>query len=100
MNRDPIITHYVHPPIPIRDWDWCAYRDPESKLVGWGRTEAEARADFARLELEDACYHECNNSYACQFSAASGGRCPLETRIMSNADLRANAIAIMNKHSR
>lgn len=78
MSRDdPIITHYVHPPIPIRGWDWCAYRDPESKIVGWGKTEGAALADFARLELEEACFHECK-SYGCAFTAANGGLCPLE----------------------
>ena len=52
---DPIQTHHVYPPIPDRRWDYCAYRNPESKLVGWGRTAQEALDDFARLEAEDAC---------------------------------------------
>lgn len=47
----PIETHCICPPIPIRTFDWCAYRDPES-LTGYGRTELEAVADL--LEQEDA----------------------------------------------
>jgi predicted RNase H-like HicB family nuclease len=49
---DPIITENVYPPIPIRQFDWAAYRDPEGS-VGWGKTEAEAIAALRELE-EDA----------------------------------------------
>lgn len=55
MALDPVQTHNVYPPIPDRRWDWCAYRDPESKMVGWGASEQEALTDFARLEAEDEC---------------------------------------------
>lgn len=48
---DPITTSYIHPPIPLRQFDWCAYRDPEG-LCGYGRTELDAVADL--LEQEDA----------------------------------------------
>jgi len=44
---DPIQTHYIFPPIPLRQFDWCAYRNPESKVVGWARTEAEALTSSA-----------------------------------------------------
>jgi hypothetical protein len=46
----PIITSFVYPPIPWRQFDWCAYRDPEHQPYGYGRTEAEAIADFLELE--------------------------------------------------
>jgi hypothetical protein len=47
-----MITSFVYPPIPIRQFDWCAYLDvgefdAESGPYGWGSTEAEAV-----LELE------------------------------------------------
>jgi hypothetical protein len=50
-TSEPIQTSYVYPPIPQRDFDWCAYRDPERLPYGWGRTEAEAIADL--IENED-----------------------------------------------
>ncbi len=49
-----IITEYVYPPIPVRQFDWAAYRDgyePDSgSPVGWGATEAEAIAELRELE--------------------------------------------------
>lgn len=49
-----IVTRNAFPPIPIRDFDWCAYFDgeEESNQYGYGRTEAEAVADLKRLEQE------------------------------------------------
>lgn len=44
-----IVTSHVYPPIPMRQFDWCAYRDPEGK-VGWGATKAEAVADLKEIE--------------------------------------------------
>jgi hypothetical protein len=43
-----IVTSHVYPPIPVRTMDWCAYYDGEEEAgsYGWGRTEAEAIADF------------------------------------------------------
>lgn len=46
---DKITTNHVFPPIPMRQFDWAAYRDPEGR-VGWGRTEAEAIAELKELE--------------------------------------------------
>ena len=39
-----IITSHVYPPIPIRNFDWCAYvdGDEESERYGYGETEQEA----------------------------------------------------------
>jgi hypothetical protein len=45
-----IRTYHVHPPIPIRDWDWSAVDndtyDGEGCPIGYGRTEQEAIADL------------------------------------------------------
>jgi hypothetical protein len=49
---EPIQTHCIHPPIPLRQFDWCAYRDPERKPYGYGATEAEAIADLLAQEEE------------------------------------------------
>ena len=46
---NPVITEHVYPPIPMRQFDWAAYRDPEGK-IGWGKTEAEAVAALDELE--------------------------------------------------
>jgi hypothetical protein len=44
----------VCPPIPLRQFDWCAYVDgqEESGRYGWGFTRPEAIADLMQL-LED-----------------------------------------------
>jgi hypothetical protein len=45
-----ITTNFVYPPIPLRQFDWCAYDDDTydgpGSILGHGRTEAEAVADF------------------------------------------------------
>jgi hypothetical protein len=50
----PIITQYVYPPIPIREFDWSATLDnyEPGAPIGWGKTEEEAIADLKSL-LED-----------------------------------------------
>lgn len=59
VPETPIHTENVYPPIPMRQFDWCAYRDgyepPDSEGVGggnigWGRTEADAIADLKDQE--------------------------------------------------
>lgn len=48
MER-PIVTSHIYPPIPIRDYDWCAYFDDvgaDCSPYGYGRTEAEAKQDL------------------------------------------------------
>lgn len=50
-----IRTEFVYPPIPIRDFDWCAVDDDtydgEGCPIGYGRTEADAIADLmAQIE--------------------------------------------------
>lgn len=50
-----IHVDYVHPPIPIRDRDWCATVDgyEPGDPIGWGATEQDAIADLMD-QLEDA----------------------------------------------
>lgn len=46
--KDILVTRFVYPPIPIRQFDWCCYIDGEEEAgnYGWGRTEEEAVKDF------------------------------------------------------
>lgn len=48
MTDRKIITSNVYPPIPIRNFDWCAFfdGDEESGLCGWGKTREEAVTDL------------------------------------------------------
>jgi hypothetical protein len=41
-----ISTSFIFPPIPLRQYDWMAYVDPESGPFGHGATEEEAKADL------------------------------------------------------
>jgi hypothetical protein len=55
-----IITSFIYPPIPWRNFDWCAYYDgcEEDGNYGYGRTEAEAVLDFIDshpLPEDDSC---------------------------------------------
>jgi hypothetical protein len=54
-GKPRIKTVHEYPPIPIRDFDWCAYLDGEEERgeYGYGRTEAEAIADFLENYGED-----------------------------------------------
>lgn len=47
-NGKRVVTSHIRPPIPFRTMDWCAYFDGEEERggYGYGRTEAEAIADF------------------------------------------------------
>jgi len=50
-----IVAYYDPPPIPLRQFDWCAYDDDtydEGDAIGWGKTEADARKDFTD-QLDD-----------------------------------------------
>lgn len=51
-----IVTSFIYPPIPIRSFDWCAYRDGQEELggYGYGRTEQEAIDDLLANEAEAA----------------------------------------------
>ncbi|RUV84330.1 hypothetical protein EOA60_04570 [Mesorhizobium sp. M1A.F.Ca.IN.020.06.1.1] len=48
MPDRKIVTSHMNPPIPVRDYDWCAHYEGEEEAgnYGWGRTEAEAIQDF------------------------------------------------------
>jgi hypothetical protein len=54
MSRK-IVTSCQYPPIPIRNFDWCAYFDgcEEDGRYGYGATEAEAIADFIENHAEE-----------------------------------------------
>lgn len=43
-----IDTHFCYPPIPIRNYDWCATLDGYEPgcLIGFGATEQEAVDDL------------------------------------------------------
>lgn len=43
-----IITDYIHPPIPLRDFDYRAtYEGYEGgDIIGYGKTEEEAKLDL------------------------------------------------------
>jgi hypothetical protein len=53
MSEKPkIITSHEYPPIPWRQFDWCAYREgrEEEGRCGWGPTEEAAIADLLSNE--------------------------------------------------
>jgi hypothetical protein len=52
-----IVTRVIYPPIPIRDFDWCAHFDDEEGPTGWGATEQAAIDDLIQNfpREADAC---------------------------------------------
>ena len=50
-----ITTRYIYPPIPDRQFDWCAYYDGEEERghYGYGRTEEEAITDLTENEARE-----------------------------------------------
>jgi hypothetical protein len=40
-----LTVEHINPPIPVRDFDYSAYVDPEG-IVGWGKTPEEAIQDY------------------------------------------------------
>ena len=48
LNRDSIVTAFVNPPIPSRDFDWSATHDSydEGDPIGWGSTKESAIDDL------------------------------------------------------
>lgn len=70
-----IVTSHVFPPIPTRQFDWCAFYDgdEESGNYGYGATEAEAVKDF----LENCTSERCSLDVGCDeygvcYAAAHG----------------------------
>lgn len=60
MNEVKIVTTHLYPPIPIRDFDWCATTseyDGEGCPIGFGRTE-EAAIEDLREQLEQEAEQE------------------------------------------
>lgn len=49
-----IVTH-VKPPIPRRDWDWCAYVEGQEEAggYGWGRTMVQALVDLTEMLCDE-----------------------------------------------
>jgi len=51
-NRGKVIISFVYPPIPLRQFDWCAYFDNDEPdddghmLCGYGKTERDALMDL------------------------------------------------------
>lgn len=68
MPKPRIITSFVYPPIPMRYFDWCAYRDgyeEPGNPCGWGSTEQIAIDDLLEQEEEDENWSEwCDEEYA------------------------------------
>jgi hypothetical protein len=59
MSAPKIITRYWAKPIPLRQFDWEASVDGgDERMVGCGRTEAEAIEDLQRLLEEQADWQE------------------------------------------
>lgn len=55
MSEPKIITEYVFPPIPLRHWDWRAYREDWEEPgdpMGEGPTEQAAIADLLATESD------------------------------------------------
>lgn len=48
-----IQVDYVYPPIPMREFDYCAYIDPEDHVKGEGRTATIAIYDFIVTQYEN-----------------------------------------------
>jgi hypothetical protein len=55
MTKPKIVTSHVYPPVPVRNFDWAAWRDGEEERgrYGYGTTEAEAIADLLEMEADD-----------------------------------------------
>lgn len=48
-----IKTAFIFPPIPVRDYDWCAYCDENEDITGWGKTEDEAKQNFFKKLINE-----------------------------------------------
>ena len=46
-----IVTYYIYPPIPLRQFDWCAYYDgsEESGPYGYGPCRLEAIRELLEI---------------------------------------------------
>lgn len=59
-----IVISHVRPPIPTKDFDYCAYYEGEAELqqYGWGSTPEEAQADLLEL-FESGFFESPSRSY-------------------------------------
>ena len=53
-----ISTEFIYPPIPIRNFDWCAidentYNGDKTDPIGFGKTRSEAVQDLLEKIEED-----------------------------------------------
>lgn len=52
LGRGKASVHHIYPPIPVRDFDWCATFDNDepndsgSMMVGYGKTQVDALSDL------------------------------------------------------
>lgn len=81
-ERDDIEVHCVFPPIPIRQFDYVAYRDPEGKY-GYGQTAEQAIEDLLALENDEEfcvyCDETSDNIYKGErFNEPRCGSCHFE----------------------
>lgn len=57
-DRGKVNVSFIYPPIPLRQFDWCAYFDNDEPndegqmMMGYGRTEIEAIDDLLQ-HVED-----------------------------------------------
>jgi hypothetical protein len=54
MESRKIVTEYNYPSIPVRDYDWRAYREgwDLDELIGYGKTKEQAIQDLLDQEQE------------------------------------------------
>jgi hypothetical protein len=69
MSKFVIVTTFIEPPIPVRDFDWSAildnYNGDPNCPKGWGSTEAEAVQDLMDCieMLDEEIISKIKNSY-------------------------------------
>lgn len=54
VKRKTITVNFVHPPIPLRNFDWCASYDGEDEEgnCGWGATDQEAILNLIKQDYD------------------------------------------------
>jgi hypothetical protein len=64
-GKPPIITSYVFPPIPVRHYDYCAFRQGTevSGNYGWGASKEDAIADLITIEADAEAEAEQADAY-------------------------------------
>jgi hypothetical protein len=64
-SKPKIIVNYTFPPIPTRNFDWCAFREghEEAGNYGWGPTAPDAIADLIEIEASEEAEAEQADAY-------------------------------------